>query len=468
MGQAETVELLPREIYRCLLGQEHAQNKDFWKEYEQRRTLLEIIGKSDQEAADYCAMVMSKGQDALYYLTDGSKVEKEHIIVFLDQYAQVIGRKRILELLERVYPDLYAYLQPFRFEHDLLSQYFNIYTYAKAINKVLPDLVEIMEEQAVKREFNIMLKPRSELVDNIPKENVTIFYMDAMGAEFISFINEKCYQKKLRPTIKVARCNLPSITSVNKDFLEGFDQEKDIIPVKEIDDIKHRGKENYDYQYTKQPLHLIRELEIIDEVLDKAQQRLSIKPGHRVFLIADHGATRMAVIMEHTLNIEVNAKGTYGGRVCKYTEEVADIPHACEADGYCVLANYDRFKGGRKASVEAHGGATLEEVTVPIIEIAAVPANMEIFIQTPLIQVSSRKKAEIQLFSKMPLQNVSILVNGSHYEAQTVDNHVFQVLMPDLRRTGTYSVDVYSNNHLVWRGLEFVVEKEGFKEIDLL
>ena len=62
---------------------------------------------------------------------------------------------------------------------------------------------------------------------------------------------------------------------------------------------KHQGKENYDYRNTKEPLHLIRELEIIDELLEKAKQRLRMSPNHRVFLVADHGATRMAVIMEN-------------------------------------------------------------------------------------------------------------------------------------------------------------------------
>ena len=40
----------------------------------------------------------------------------------------------------------------------------------------------------------------------------------------------------------------------------------------------------------------------------------------------------------------------------------------------------DRFKGGRKANVEVHGGASLEEVAVPIIEITRKQTNIEAFI----------------------------------------------------------------------------------------
>ncbi len=464
--KAESPSQLRKESYRCLLEQSCTDN-DFWSFYEQRKALLDALGRSEQEASDYCALAMSKEVDAINYFTDGSRVEKEYIIKCLDQYGQELGKKKVYGILEKVYPDLYRYLQPFRFQHDILSQYFQTYTYAKAINKVLPELVEMMEHQAIEREYNLLLQPRSELMDDVPKDNVTLYFVDAMGAEFISYINEKCYQMQLRPTIKVARCNLPSITSVNKDFLDGFDKE-DIITVKEIDDIKHEGKENYDYRKTKQPLHLIRELEIIEELLKKTRQRLKTTIDHRVFLVADHGATRMAVIMDNTLSMDVNSKGTYSGRVCEYTEEIAHLPQATEADGYYILANYDRFKGGRKASVEAHGGATLEEVTVPIIELALVPPDLKILIQTPVIQVSSRKKAEISFFSTVPLKNVSILINGKHYDTQTDNQHTFKVTMSDIRRVGTYKVDIFSEGNLVWRGLEFSVEREGFKEIDLL
>ncbi|MGI6249655.1 MAG: BREX-4 system phosphatase PglZ [Acutalibacteraceae bacterium] len=465
--KADAPNQLKKESYRCLLGLANT-DRNFWTLYEQRKMLLKLLGESEEEAAEYCELAKAKGADTVYYLTDGSRVEKEHIIRYLDKYGQELEKEKVLGVLKKVYPDLYSYLKPFRFQDDLLSKYFQTYTYAKAINKVLPELVDIMEEQAVKREYNSLLKPRSELMADVPQKDVTLYFVDAMGAEFISFINEKCYQMKLRPTIEVARCNLPSTTSFNKDFLEGFDEE-DIVIVKEIDDIKHKGEENYDYSKTKQPLHLIRELEIIEELLKKAKQRLQLNPEHQVFFVADHGATRMAVIMEKTLSIDVDSKGTYSGRVCEYTKEVAKIKEATEADdGYYVLANYDRFKGGRRASVEAHGGATLEEVTVPVIKLALVPQELEIVINTPVIKVSSRTKAEISFYSTLPLKDVSISVNGNLYDAQTDDQRHFKAIMPKIRRAVTYNADIYSENVLVWRGLEFKVESEGFKVNDLL
>jgi hypothetical protein len=42
---------------------------------------------------------------------------------------------------------------------------------------------------------------------------------------------------------------------------------------------------------------------------------------------------------------------------------------ATEENGYWVMASYDRFAGGRLSSVEVHGGATLEEILVPVITV---------------------------------------------------------------------------------------------------
>ena len=41
----------------------------------------------------------------------------------------------------------------------------------------------------------------------------------------------------------------------------------------ELDGIKHHGLEDYDYRKSKFPIYLCRELEIIDEVLLKAQKQ---------------------------------------------------------------------------------------------------------------------------------------------------------------------------------------------------
>lgn len=291
-----------------------------------------------------------------------------------------------------------------------------------------------------------------------------------MGAEYLAYVMTKCAEKGLRAKVTVCRCNLPSLTSFNKEFLEIFRAAGATVydNIKELDEIKHQGKDDFDYQKTKLPIHLMRELEIVDEVIDKAQIQLQNGRFKNAFIISDHGASRLAVIKEKVLEIEVDAKGTHGGRVCAYTDAVLKIPYTTREGDYCILASYDRFKGGRAASVETHGGATLEEVVVPIIEITSQSSAMEFVVKTPIIAVSFRKKAELRVYSKTAIDNMAIMLNGKFYDGVLADGQTFVFDIGEYRQVGNYTFDVYVDNNKEQSGLTFTIKKEGMSSNSLL
>ena len=461
---SNSVDELIRCIFRSILSL-NCDDNDYRDKYLERKNIINFLGNPIDEIIDYCGMVKSKGQYALYYLTDNSRIEKELMFELLDLYGLEIPRSDLEKMLDLVYPDLYSYLKPYRFKYELLNNYFHTYKYEKVINKIFPEFEFLVEEQAHKREFNLILPSRSEKIEEIEKEGTQLYFIDAMGVEFLSFIMEKCYEKGLTANVTVCRSELPSLTSYNKEFLNSFDN---VISIKKIDDIKHNGEENFNYQQTKLPIHLIRELEIIEEVIDNIKIKLAREDCTRAVMVSDHGASRLAVIKENTLSIDVNSKGKHGGRVCEFNDGVEEIKGATQAGEYYVLANYDRFKGGRAASVETHGGATLEEVTVPIIEITYSLDDIEIEILTPLISVSYRKKAEIKLFSKTKLKNLNVFIDGRYYDAESTDDINFIVKMPDIKQAKEYSINIYTQNNMIASGLKFKIQKEVSKEIDLL
>ena len=75
-------------------------------------------------------------------------------------------------------------------------------------------------------------------------------------------------------------------------------------------------------------------------------------------------------------------QGEHSGRCCPKNEIDEKPDFAIEENDYWILANYDRFRGGRKSDVEVHGGASLEEVLIPIIEITPKKDNIEITLIT--------------------------------------------------------------------------------------
>lgn len=463
---------LIRQLYRSILGLD-PKDKNFEQYYQQRKQLLKQVGNPLDEVVDYCRIAQSKGKNAIYYFTDSTEKEKEQIFALLDKYGTEFTKEELIKILQLIYPDLASYLSGYRFKQEFLNRYFELYKYQKVINRILPEFEELVIEQAEKREYNLFLSPRATLVEEIDKTGTQLYFVDAMGVEYLSFITAVCRELNLRIKVSVCQSELPSITSQNKEFLDVFDgSEYPIVSIKEIDEIKHHGKDDYDYQLTKLPLHLSRELDIIREVLTKIKEKLAAGTFKKVIMISDHGASRLAVIHE-TENIwEMAEKGEHSGRCCLKNDIDEQPLYATDAGDFWALANYDRFKGGRKANVEVHGGATLEEVAVPIIELTYYPGEIEVCIMpvddeafdfgaVPEISVSFRKKAAIKIYISEMQPNIHIQIDGKGYDAKLIDNNYYMVDMPDIKRSKTYFVDVYSDNNIIATELPLKVKSEG-------
>lgn len=471
-SSALTVKDFVKCIYRSILSVVHTDKK-FGLYYNQRKILLNQLGNPVNEVVDFCKVVISKGQNAIYYLTDNSQKEKELIFSLLDKYGADYTKEQLIHILEIVFPDLCAYLSDYRFKNNLLDDYFSQYKYQKVINKLLPEFVNIVAEQAEKREYNLILEPRSSVVESIDKRNSQLYFMDAMGVEYLGFIMALCTEMGIAAKVRVCRSELPSLTCENKEFLSAFENgDHPIVSIKDLDEIKHHGKGDYDYQQTKLPIYLARELEIIREVLHKIRSKLMDGSITKAVMIADHGASRLAVLNESENLWEMGEKGEHSGRCCPKSDVDQQPTYATDAGEYWALANYDRFKGGRKANVEVHGGATLEEVTVPVIELTYMDTNLEVFIMAAddsnatldtraTITVSFRKKAKIKIFTTSQLDNVAVKINGKFYDAVEEGDNYYSVEMADIKKPNTYALEVYANDIPVASDLILTVKSEG-------
>lgn len=184
-------------------------DRDFDNFYQTRKSLLIAFGNPVDEVVDFCKVVLQKEEKAIYYLTDNTRQEKELIFSLLEKYYQSMEKSGIEKILSVVYPDLCAYIRDYRYNIPLLDRYFSLYTYSKIINKVVPELEEIVEKQAVLREYNLLLEPRTVKMDEIDKTASQLYFMDAMGVEYLSYILAKCKDKELMANITICCANLP-------------------------------------------------------------------------------------------------------------------------------------------------------------------------------------------------------------------------------------------------------------------
>lgn len=440
---------------------------DFHQCYIERKMLIDILPENLTLLDKYCEKVGIYQKDAVYYFTDASEKEELAFMQCLAIYDY--SEAELLDITANTFPILNSYLQHFVFNAintkvpdgetellNLITDYFHQYKLQKLTNRIYPGFLGNVETFAQSRPYN-MLQARSSIVSKMEKKNAQLFFFDALGVEYLAYIMARCEKYGLIAETSIAQCILPSITSKNKEFIQFFPG--GAYDIKDLDKLKHHSQV-IDYEKCKYPVHLFRELEIIDAELKKIQSRL--KQGHfeKAIIVSDHGASRLAVIHEQENNLlELEDKGQHSGRCCPSSSDPG-IPYASYWDGYSILANYERFKGSRKANVEVHGGASLEEVVVPIITLTKKPTDIDICFVDPVIILKGKEPATITVYSNIPLHEPKLVVNEKVYSGQFCeDSRHARFEMPELKRTKDMVADFYDGDKKLATNLAFRVQK---------
>ena len=471
LDQTTSCEAWIRRVYHALADVARSDDR-FESFFAQRLELLKLLPANSTEMQFYCQSVAERyGKDAVYYLSDSTDHERRQWMKTIDENDWTDAE--IEKAIAHASRELSYYIEPFVFDsHNShlkndnislagdLTYYFNRYKYLKIRNCIDDDFIEYVDKYAIERPYN-KLRCRSAVTRTIDKEGVQAYFIDALGAEHLGYIQAKCREYGMISDIQIVRCELPSITSINKEFKERFETRD----VKDLDDLKHRST-IYLYERCQLPIHLFEELKVIDKELRNIRDLLRSHGAQKAVIFSDHGASRLAVIYKHeNEKIELEEKGKHSGRCCR-CEQNPNLDQAAYENGWAVLANYERFKGGNKAQVEVHGGASLEEVVVPIVTLTLRPEKVEYHLVDQKVKYS-QGKVTLALCCNMPMNAPRIQIEGVFYEG---------VLDSD-RRTARFDVDQHTKAQAyratVWDGntntgqvFDFVVERKT-KQRDL-
>jgi hypothetical protein len=159
-------------------------------------------------------------------------------------------------------------------------------------------------------------------------------------------------------------------------------------------------------------------------------------------------------------------QGNHSGRCCPVPDD-PNIPEIAYENGFAVLANYDRFKGGRAANVEVHGGATLEETVIPIIELTLKPEKTEIYFVSRLIEFHNKEIVSVVVYSNMMIASPKLIIKGISnssfaYECEcsgNIDNKHYRFEIPTIKRSGKFTADLFDGNLLLQQGMIFETKK---------
>lgn len=193
-----------------------------------------------------------------------------------------------------------------------------------------------------------------------------VYVLDGVGAEYlplmVELLKDNGYDVEF---CDYAACHLPSITDINKEYLS-------VIAYKEW--FLDFDREVIHGEYYKTSVNLRKAFDILEE---KIKNIVMESVGRKIVITADHGATARPRWTDAKKKYEF-VSSDHEGRCCKigsksdYEDTVDYIVYEDEVKSgkpYVISLNEQSLYNHPK--FENHGGATVEEILVPVI--VAVP-----------------------------------------------------------------------------------------------
>lgn len=393
----------------------------------------------------------------LDFMTGNSKKERIYLIRMVGKwmksdYEQVSS----CEKLRQIYPELFFYLSHAVHQKDAdLKGYLTRYK-AHKLENTLP-----ADEDVYFAGFqtDVYDNRYSVLADNIDGDTI-ILWIDALGAEWLPLlswtIKEHC-DGTIVSTF-VGQATLPTETCYN-DLWNSMDTPYSKLD--KLDKLAHKGVVDEPDYYA-----------CIEEQLSfvsGAHKHITglLKKHHRVIVTGDHGTSRLAARFFHVkdgFSAPKDATVCSHGRYCKSAEATGyamsntRVFKGLDGVQYVVFTNYDHFKqsgfaaGGDDDNAiygEVHGGATPEEMLVPII---VIDSNFEMPLSATWEKNSVRimvKKARLSLEFNKPVQKLQVKVAGIDADVSPSDGGKrWSVVIHGIKQ-GTYTAHVLANNSIV-------------------
>lgn len=418
-------------------------DKQFNALYAGRKKILKDIPESD--IAAFIRQDEIYPDESIYRLTDNTLAERKAIIRWVSKHGKI-------KEIEQIYPALFSYLQKYTFtcgkDADKLTDYFERYKRQKISNAVDDGFEEYAKQNS---SLYAGLQTRANALMNVEgKESTFLLWIDALGVEYLSYIQMLAKQMGLSIHIEVARADLPTITGINKRFFEEWNENKYKDP--RLDDIKHQDCGGYDYNKEKLPVYLASELDVIKDALNRAATELAYRNYKQFVIVSDHGASRLAVLGQHREKYETDTKGEHSGRCCKYFDDY-DLSNSVAENGYIILTDYGRFKGSREANVEVHGGCTLEETVVPVItlslnnqtdvQIIVINADKLIFDRKNSVQVL------VYISAVESPKSIRMEIKDKSYYGEQTDEMHYKFALIDIKRADKYVANIFDGSNLI-------------------
>ena len=450
---SDSFDVYQKNLFFELLNHD-VKERDFDRLYDARKDIMSKGGDS-RYLGSYIAQANSKAASVrCRYLTDQTDAERSAIV------KTICDLGRVPDGVEKTAPLLAAYMADYDFPNaqgksEIFASYFSEYKRLKLTNcsPSGSSFFDKVESYAVDRQY-LGLSTRGDLVDQMRADDVVLYWLDALGVEYLGFIKRRAQEKGMALEIKIGRASIPTITSMNCDFYNSWEmgkKQKDSA----LDDLLHKN----DKDVKASPEYLFLALEIIDAALQKIQKMLAKGECSAVLLASDHGSSRLAALYDAKNFIsQLESGGTiddgeHCGRCCP-AKTGDNVPSYAVAEGeYWAIANYECFKGSSRRGYEYHGGATLEEILVPVVRftLANEEEKPDINPIATKICVNRREAPRVAFTSSRASNSYRVCLLEKFYSVNPLEERSYEAVLEDFferkLKLQEYDVDIYDGEN---------------------
>lgn len=369
---------------------------------------------------------------AMKYMTALTRAEHELAIEWL-------GKGHIQrDQIKHLFPDLYYYTEKPYIQLSASTQWVNDYLKAyvksKISNAPSDDLTALLKEKNANEVTFEGWRNHFKTVKTIlhNRKDIDVYYwIDGLGVDWIPFIASLVEKHNVEGVylneVYIATAELPTTTAVNKKKLEELAGDN-LKKIGDLDSFAHTQKEY--------PTYIMDEMALVEDTIHRV---LSQYNGKKIAFVSDHGISYMAG-HKTGLNLAGITPNHQGRCACW---EKGNAPHdnnyiiLPDGKAICSLTHHS-LSAKVPLGQGAHGGATPEEVLVPIIVVSgqknasnysAKLMNNDILASNPVLQYTIKGLNSIDC----PI----ITYNGVEYRLNKVGGDLYESEHLNLMPTAT-------------------------------
>lgn len=402
----------------------------------ERRQVLELAKEQHVNITEFArtkikaklqAIALSPEQDGIYtsikLLTPLTNEELQLAIDWIGQ-----GKIKPTDI-KNIFPNLYHYLAPLEIGAPgtglkWVAEYFDLYRRSKIADSISSELKHILLEKNGNQASFMAWKDDFKTVRTIlhnRNDIDVVYWIDGLGVDWIPFIRyivagyakENVYLNE----IHIAASELPTTTSVNKSKLKSLLPDGAELPkTGDLDTFAHKSK--------TYPQYIIEEMAIVEDAIRTVLDEYN---GKKIAFVTDHGLTYLS---QHEAGMKLaGVKSDHEGRLATATSQVnTDKNYIILDDGKTLVSLSHRSLTDKvNKGHGAHGGATPEEVLVPILILSSqkTPSNYSISLVSDELE-GTNPVVKLIIRGLSSIDVPSIDYNGMAYKLNMIGENKYE------------------------------------------